>query len=61
VEGLPGDADCDGRLTAADITRIVMMLGQAPDPACTLADFNEDGVIDQTDLDAAILFEFIVF
>jgi len=61
IEGLPGDADCDGRLTAADITRIVMMLGQAPDPSCTLADFNQDGVIDETDLQAAILFEFIVF
>lgn len=61
VEGLPGDADCDGQLTAADITAIVMTLGQAPNPSCPLADFNQDGIVDETDLEAAILFEFIVF
>ena len=61
MEGLPGDANCDGQVTAADITAIVMMWGQAPNPACPLADFNPDGVIDETDLDAVILFQFIVF
>jgi len=38
-----------------------MMLGQPPNPACSLADFNQDGIVDETDLQAAILFEFIVF
>ncbi len=60
VEGLPGDGNCDHRLSAADITSIVMMLGET-DGACPLADFNQDGVVDDADLDAAIVFEFIAF
>ncbi len=57
---MPGDGNCDGRLAAADFTAIVTMLGQ-PATGCGLADFNQDGVVDDTDLAAAILFEFIVF
>ena len=61
IEGIPGDADCDGRLTAADVTAIVKQLGQAPDPSCPLADFNQDGVVDATDLANTIRFAFILF
>lgn len=60
VEGPPGDGNCDRRVTAADLTSIVMMLGDAAG-ACPLADFNQDGMVDDTDLDAAIVFEFIAF
>lgn len=61
MEGFPGDGNCDDRLTAADLTAIVEIMGPVADDSCRLADFNQDGVIDQTDLDAAIVFEFIVF
>jgi hypothetical protein len=52
VRPLPqaGDANCDGRLSAADLTVLVMFLdGGAPD-ACSLADANCDGGIDERDL-----------
>ncbi len=61
VPGLPIDGNCDNRLSAADFTAIVMMMGPVTDNSCQLADFNQDGMIDQADLDAAIVFEFIVF
>ena len=59
--GIPGDGNCDGRLTAADFTAIVMMRGPAPGQSCPLADFNQDGVVDATDLTNAIRFLFVVF
>jgi hypothetical protein len=58
VTGLPGDGNCDGRVSAADLSAIVMMLGHATDPSCPLADFNQDGIVDHTDLAAAISLEF---
>jgi cysteine-rich repeat protein len=61
IEGIPGDGNCDGALTAADFTVIATMLGRAPDPVCPLADFNQDGIVDVTDLELVTLFEFIVF
>jgi cysteine-rich repeat protein len=61
IEGIPGDANCDGQITAADFTLIVTLVGQTPDPLCPLADANQDGVIDAADLELATLFEFIVF
>jgi hypothetical protein len=61
IEGIPGDANCDGQITAADFTLIVMMVGGTPDPLCPLADANGDGVIDAADLELATAFEFIVF
>jgi cysteine-rich repeat protein len=60
-EGIPGDANCDGQVTAADFTVIVMMAGRAPDPLCPLADANGDGIVDAADLELATVFEFIVF
>ncbi len=38
-----------------------MVLGHPPSASCPLADFNQDGVVDDTDLNATILFEFIAF
>ncbi|HVO26745.1 MAG TPA: DUF4215 domain-containing protein [Candidatus Margulisiibacteriota bacterium] len=61
VEGIPGDGNCDGQITAADFTIIITMFGQAPDPTCPLADANQDGIVDAADLDLAALFQFIVF
>lgn len=61
VPGLPIDGNCDNRLSAADFTAIVTMMGPVTPNSCLLADFNQDGVIDETDLDAAIVFEFIAF
>ena len=59
--GQPADANCDGRLSAADFTAIVTMLGRPPDASCLLADFNQDGIVDEQDLQAAIVLEFIAF
>ncbi len=61
VNGVPGDGNCDGGVTAADVTALVVRMGQSPDGSCPVADFNQDGVIDTLDLDATILFEFLVF
>jgi hypothetical protein len=59
--GLPTDANCDSRLSAADLTAIVSMLGHPPNPACPFADFNQDGIVDEQDLQTAIVLEFIAF
>ena len=61
VPGLPGDGNCDGRLSAADLSAIVMVLGASPGSACPLADFNQDGIVDATDLADTTLVEFINF
>lgn len=42
-----------------DFAAIVKMLGEVAPGQCLLADFNQDGVVDQTDVANAILFEFI--
>ena len=60
IEGVPGDGNCDGQLTAADFTVIVQMMGRTPDPLCPFADVNSDGTVDTTDLDLATLLEFLV-
>jgi YVTN family beta-propeller protein len=56
--GLPGDGNCDGRRTAADLTAVATILGNPPHPSCPLADFNQDGVVDEEDLANTITFEF---
>jgi hypothetical protein len=38
-----------------------MMLGHPPNASCLLADFNQDGIVDEQDLEAAIVLEFIAF
>jgi hypothetical protein len=59
VEGPPGDGNCDGQLTAADLTAIVTLMGPVRPGVCPLADFNQDGVVDETDLANTIALEFI--
>ncbi len=56
AQGCPcnGDQDGDGIVTLTDVNRIVGCVGQPPTPPCDLADVNCDGVIDQTDVDAAM-------
>lgn len=56
--GIPADGNCDNQLSAADLTAIVMQMGQEP-AACRAADFNQDGVVSATDLAAAIRLVFI--
>lgn len=51
VSSAPGDANCDGRLTAADFTELALLVGrERPLPSCTGADVNLDGHIDASDL-----------
>ncbi len=59
VSGLPGDGNCDGRLTAADLTAIVLRFDTPPGTACPLVDFNQDGIVNGTDLEDTTYFEFI--
>ena len=59
VRRLPGDANCDGRLSAADLIAVVRVLGPEAGDACPLVDFNQDGVVDRTDLADTTLVEFI--
>jgi hypothetical protein len=48
----PGDANCDDRLSAADLVMISSASEGAE--ACGAVDTNRDGVVDATDLSAAI-------
>ena len=57
--GIP-DANCDQRLSAADLIAIVMRIGQEPG-TCRSVDVNQDGVVDDADLAAAILRAFNAF
>lgn len=46
----PGDANCDGSLSAADFVRSLSSNGQPPQPyRCPLADLDEDGVVNDED------------
>jgi hypothetical protein len=48
----PGDANCDGRLSAADATAIVLQAAGGAPGACGLADASCDGMVDADDLAA---------
>jgi len=50
----PGDANCDLRVTAADLTALAILIGDRMAPACPTADANDDGVVDEPDVPAAI-------
>lgn len=49
---LPGDANCDGRISAADLPALVIALSDGA-PMCG-ADANLDGTVDDDDLDALV-------
>lgn len=53
-EPRPGDANCDGSLSAADLTEITALTALATIGACDLADANCDGAVDQTDATVVI-------
>jgi hypothetical protein len=46
----PGDADCDGALSAADIVALVDLLPASAAGECDLADADCDGAVDERDL-----------
>ncbi len=52
-----GDANCDNRLSAADIDTLLPLLGGTDVSPCAMADVNEDGVVDEKDLN--LLFELL--
>lgn len=51
---LPGDADCDGQVTADDLLALSAAL-HAPPPSCAGADANRDGVLSAADLTATLV------
>ena len=53
VAVLVGDANCDDRLSAADLTAIVRRIALPEAPACD-ADVDDDGDVDAADVDRAI-------
>ena len=48
-----GDANCDGRIGAADLTAIVLAIADGGEPVCG-ADVGGDGAVGATDLDELI-------
>ena len=50
----PGDANCDGRNTAADIPALAILISTNSRAACGLDDTNADGVLDAEDVAGAI-------
>jgi hypothetical protein len=55
----PGDANCDGAVTAADVPSLVAVLEGIAPPLCVGADADQNGVLDENDIVATInaLFE----
>jgi hypothetical protein len=47
---LSGDANCDGRISAADLTAVITLIAAAARAPCGLDDANEDGVLDLADI-----------
>lgn len=55
-----GDANCDGRVGAADVVRNVSQEGDLPRPfRCPLADVDEDGRVDAADRAALVRLVFV--
>jgi hypothetical protein len=50
----PGDANCDEAVNAADLPALIIPLTTGDDSPCRLADANDDGHVDEADLDAVI-------
>jgi hypothetical protein len=55
----PGDANCDDRITAADIPELVQLIQSNDSGECDLADADQSGGIDEEDIAATVqlLFE----
>jgi hypothetical protein len=54
---VPGDANCDGVVSAADLVAVVAAIASDGEPVCG-EDANQDGDVDAADLDqvAALIF-----
>ena len=50
----PGDANCDGRVTAADLPALIRSLASNPTDGCGAVDTNRDGVVSGEDLSDAV-------
>lgn len=50
----PGDANCDGVVTAADLPGLVQSLASNPTDGCGAVDTNRDGVVSEADLSNTI-------
>lgn len=46
----PGDANCDGRVTAADLSGLIQSRGSKPTDGCGVVDTNRDGVVNDVDV-----------
>ena len=53
-EPRPGDANCDGWLSAADLTEIAHLTAVGKTEECALADANCDGAVDAADIAVVI-------
>jgi len=52
-----GDANCDGVVTAGDLPRLVDLMATQSLPSCG-ADANQDGLLDQHDIDVTVALHF---
>ncbi len=59
VPGPSGDANCDDRVTAADIPGVLLAIGQSVGASCPAADTNGDGQINADDIAGAIAAIFV--
>lgn len=50
----PGDTNCDGRITAADIPALVQLIQSNDSGECDLADADQSGTIDALDIPATV-------
>jgi hypothetical protein len=54
VPGPLGDANCDGRVTAADLPALAMLISADDRAPCRLDDASGDGVLNEDDISAVI-------
>lgn len=54
----PGDANCDRRLSAADVTRSIVLQGQRVPPGCPFADIDGDGNVEPAETLATLALVF---
>ena len=51
---LPGDANCDEQVGAADLPALLVLLHTGDTGLCGLADASQDGVLSEADICAVI-------
>lgn len=50
----PGDANCDGRVSAADLAGLVVSVGPTTEATCGAVDFDRNGTVDTSDVLATV-------